>query len=50
MMNTHSDHRLIPDEQRRGLLAAVEELIKVRFGDTVTSDYATLLQIARKRG
>lgn len=49
MMNTHSDHRLLPEEQRRGLLAGVEELIERRFGGRVTSDYATLLQIARKR-
>ncbi len=49
MMNTHSDHRLLPEGQRRGLLAGVEELIETRFGGRVTSDYATLLQFARKR-
>jgi trans-aconitate methyltransferase len=50
MMSTHSDHRLLPEGQRRRLLSALEELIETRFGGSVTSDYATLLQIARKRG
>jgi trans-aconitate methyltransferase len=50
MMSTHSDHRLLPESQRRRLLSALEELIERRFGGSVTSDYATLLEIARKRG
>ena len=50
MMSTHSDHRLLPEAQRLRLLGAIEELIEKSFGGTVTSDYATLLEIARKRG
>ncbi len=49
MMNTHSDHRMVPEPQRRRLLDSLEQLIEDRFGGSVTNDYATILHIARKK-
>lgn len=49
MLSTHSDHRMLPELQRRRLLSSLEELVEERFGGSVSSDYATILHIARKK-
>ena len=49
MLSTHSDHQLLPPERRQRLLDRIESLIERRYGGSVVKDYATVLQIARKR-
>ncbi len=48
LMETQSDHRALPPEQRTALLQAVREAI-IRHGGAITIDYVTRLYIARKR-
>ncbi|MGB7264836.1 MAG: class I SAM-dependent methyltransferase [Terracidiphilus sp.] len=50
MLNTHSDHQLLPPERRSQLFNQLSELITERYGGSVTKDYATVLQMARLRG
>ncbi len=47
MLNTHSDHQLLPDDCRDQLFAELAALIDTRFGGSVVKDYATILQLAR---
>lgn len=49
MLSTHSDHQLLPADRRERLLGRIEALIDAKYGGTVVKDYATVLQIARKR-
>jgi trans-aconitate methyltransferase len=46
VLNTHSDHQLLPDARRRQLFDQLAALIDTRFGGCVIKDYATVLQIA----
>jgi len=46
LLGTHSDHILLPDEQRQRLLAEVQETIE-RRGGRLTLPYSTLLCLAR---
>jgi hypothetical protein len=45
---THSDHRSLPEERRRALLAAVAEAI-ADLGGTVEMEYRTWLVTSRRR-
>ncbi len=49
LLNTHSDHQLLPAERRRQLFDRLSALIAERYGGSVTKDYATVLQMARLR-
>lgn len=49
MLNTHSDHQLLPADRRERLLGRIQALIDAKYGGAVVKDYATVLQIARKR-
>jgi SAM-dependent methyltransferase len=48
MLNTHSDHQLLPEPTRARLFAQLAELVN-DHGDAVTREYATLLHMAQKR-
>jgi SAM-dependent methyltransferase len=45
LLGTHSNHRLLPDDRRAALQAAVLDAI----GETIRIDYATRLYLARAR-
>jgi SAM-dependent methyltransferase len=45
LLGTHSHHRMLPDDRRAALLAAIREAI----GDSVRIDYVTRLYLARAR-
>jgi SAM-dependent methyltransferase len=45
LLGTHSNHRLLPDDRRAALQAAVREAI----GDSIRIDYVTRLYLARPR-
>jgi trans-aconitate methyltransferase len=49
MLDTHSDHRLLPVERRARLFERLAHLIDSRFGGSVVKDYATVLQLFRRR-
>ena len=49
MLDTHSDHQLLPADRRAQLFGELAALIDSRFGGSVTKDYATILQIAQLR-
>jgi trans-aconitate methyltransferase len=49
MLDTHSDHRLLPAERRQRLFDSLTTLIDTHFGGAITKDYSTLLQMARKK-
>jgi trans-aconitate methyltransferase len=49
MLSTHSDHQLLPAERRQRLLDRIAALIETKYGGSVVKDYATVLQIARKK-
>ena len=48
MLDTHSDHRLLPEIRRRRLFDGLTNLIDTKYNGSVTKDYSTLLQMARK--
>lgn len=48
LLNTYSDHRLLPQEQRTPLYAELAELIDLEFGGQVVRPYRTELVVARK--
>lgn len=48
LMNTQSDHRLLPDARRESLLAAIRDAIE-RCGGTIAIDYVTTSYLARRR-
>lgn len=50
MLATHSDHQLLETAARQRLLDRIENLIETRYGGSVVKDYATVLQMARRRG
>lgn len=49
MLNTHSDHQLLPADRRQQLFDGLATLIDTRYGGSVIKDYATVLQMARAR-
>jgi len=49
MLNTHSDHQLLPADRRKRLLDELATLIDTHYGGSVIKDYATVLQMARLR-
>lgn len=49
LLDTHSDHRLLPHENRERLFAGLTALI-ADHGGLVTREHATILHIARKTG
>jgi len=48
LLNTYSDHRLLPEEVRSALFAAITDLIE-RHGRTFTKRYVAALHLAKKR-
>ena len=50
MLSTFADFQLLPPPRRQLLLARIDALIASSFGGSVVQDYATVLQISRKRG
>jgi SAM-dependent methyltransferase len=48
MLNTHSDHRVLPEAERVALFEGIAELIDKEFNGRVTQEQATLLDVARK--
>ena len=48
MLNTHSDHRMLPEAERIALFAGISRLIDQEFNGSVTPEQATLLHMARK--
>ncbi len=49
VLDTHSDHRLLPAGRRARLFERLAHLIDSRRGGLVTKDYATILQLFRRR-
>ena len=49
MLSTHSDHQLLPAARRERLLRRMEDLIDEKYDGAVVKDYATVLQIARRK-
>lgn len=49
LLATYSDHRMLAEETRARLFAALTSLIHSRFNGAVTREFATILQFARKR-
>lgn len=49
MLDTHSDHRLLDAACRQRLFDTLTKIIDVQFGGSVTMDYATVLQMARRK-
>ena len=49
VLQTYSNHRLLPADARDGLLACVAELINTRYGGAITKRYMTELRLARRR-
>jgi hypothetical protein len=49
VLDTHSDHRLLPYENRERLFAGLAQLVD-HFGGSVTREHATILHMARKKG
>lgn len=50
LLNTHSDHQLLPPDRRSRLFDSLAALIDSRYGGSVIKDYATVLQMVRLRG
>jgi trans-aconitate methyltransferase len=48
-LDTHSDHRLLLADRRARLFERLSHLIDSRFGGSVVKDYATVLQLFRRR-
>jgi trans-aconitate methyltransferase len=48
MLDTHSDHRVLPEANRARLFHSLAALVD-EFGGTVTRNLATVLEMARKR-
>jgi SAM-dependent methyltransferase len=49
MLNTHSDHLVLPDAERTALFDGISRLIDGEFNGRVTHEQATLLHMARKK-
>jgi hypothetical protein len=49
LLNTHSDHQLLPADRRQQLFDQLAALIETHYGGSVVKDYATVLQMARLR-
>jgi len=50
LLNTHSDHQLLPADRRSRLFEELAALIDTRYAGSVIKDYATVLQMLRLRG
>ena len=50
LIDTFSDHRLLPAAERSDLFAAVRDLIDTEFGGCVVREYRTDLYLAQRRG
>jgi trans-aconitate methyltransferase len=48
-LDTHSDLRLLPADRRARLFERLAHLIESRFGGSVVKDYATVLQLFRRK-
>jgi SAM-dependent methyltransferase len=48
LLNTHSDHRMLEESQKRGLFSEIGALINERYGGKITRLYLTVLYIASK--
>ncbi len=48
MLDTHSDHRMLPEADRTRLFDQLTSLVR-EFGGIISREYATLLHIAQKR-
>jgi trans-aconitate methyltransferase len=49
VLDTYSDHRMLSADSRTKLFQGLTSLIKTRFNDSITREFATILQTARKR-
>jgi ubiquinone/menaquinone biosynthesis C-methylase UbiE len=49
LLNTYSDHRLLPGDQRSALFAALADLIDRRYGGQVEKEYLAVLYLARRK-
>lgn len=49
LLNTYSDHRNLPPEQRTQLFQALADLIDTNYGGTITKPYVAVLYLAQKR-
>jgi trans-aconitate methyltransferase len=49
MLDTHSNHRILPESERERLFEGLVDLIETRFSGKVSSEYATVVLAARKR-
>jgi trans-aconitate methyltransferase len=49
LLNTHSDHQLLPADRRQQLFDQLSTLIDTDYGGSVIKDYATVLQMVRLR-
>jgi hypothetical protein len=48
LLNTHSGHQVLPQEQKDILFSGIERAIR-KHGDTITKEHAVALFLARKR-
>jgi trans-aconitate methyltransferase len=48
MLNTHSDHRVLPEAERTALFESISRLIDNEFNGRITHEQATMLHMARK--
>ena len=48
LLNTYSDHRLLPEDQRKALFGELADLIDRRYGGQVVKDYLAVLYLARR--
>jgi SAM-dependent methyltransferase len=49
LLNTYSDHRNLPPEQRAQLFQALADLIDTNYGGTITKPYLAVLYLAKKQ-
>lgn len=50
VLNTYSNHRLLPDDARQRLLDGIANLIDTRYSGRITKGYLTLLCVAQRNG
>lgn len=49
LLNTYSDHRSLPPEQRAQLFQELGDVIETRYGGTIAKPYLTVLYLAQKQ-
>jgi SAM-dependent methyltransferase len=49
MLNTHSDHRVLPEAQRTAVFDGIYRLIDSEFDGRITIEQATMVHVARKK-